>query len=112
MKKINFKLEKNKETVIEEKNINSIINKNKITFAINGIKYTYENNIFTRETKEEIITINFIKETCTIYLKDINQALELKINVIKKEKNNNIESMEYKIETEENIINKISIEYI
>ena len=112
MKKINFKLEKNEEIIIDEKNINSIITKNKTTFIINGIKYSYENNIFTRETEEEIIKINFNKKNSIITLKKENISLELNIEVKNIDKKDNKIILKYKIETEDNIINKITIEFI
>ena len=55
MKSINFKLEKNNETIIDKKNINCIENFNKITFVIDDIKYSYDNNIFNKETDEDIV---------------------------------------------------------
>ena len=82
MKKINFKLKKNKEIIINEKNINCIINNSKLSFILDGIKYTYDNKIFTRETKEEIIELDFNKELCKITLKAYNNSINLKINVI------------------------------
>jgi len=112
MKKIDFKLEKNNDIVIYERNIHSINTKNKTTFIINGIKYTYENNIFKRETDEELIKINFDLEKCTITLKEQKVSLNLNIKVIENKKTDNEILLKYKIETEENIINKITIKYI
>ena len=45
MNKINFKLEKNNEIIINEKNINCIILNNKTSFIIDSIKYLYDNNM-------------------------------------------------------------------
>ena len=112
MNKINFKLEKNGETIIKEENINCINQNNKITFIINDIKYIYDNNIFTRETKEEIIALDLINDNCLIKLKKENIDLNLKIEVIENKKQDNIISIKYKIETEENIVNIITIEYV
>lgn len=112
MKKINFKLIKDNKITINENNINCIMLNNKILFTIDGIKYTYENNIFIKETKEEIIKLDFNKELCTITLKEYNNNLNLKINQINIENNNNLIIIEYKIETEENINNIIRIEYV
>ena len=112
MKKLNFKLIKDNKNIINENNINCIIQNNKILFTIDGIKYTYENNILKKETKEEIIKLDFNKELCTITLKEYNNILNLNINVINIENNNKFIRIEYIIETEENINNIISIEYV
>ena len=112
MKLINFKLEKNNETIIEEKNIKSIESFNKITFVINGIKYSYDNNIFNKETDEDIVSLDLKNNICKITLKPQNMSLNLNINVIENKKIDNIISIKYKIETEENIVNIITIEYI
>ena len=112
MKKINFKLIKDNKIIINEKNINCIILKDKILFTIDGIKYTYENNIFIKETKEEIIKLDFNNELCTITLKEYNNSLNIKIYKKNIENNNKSIKIEYKIETEENINNIISIEYV
>ena len=112
MKKINFKLIKDNKNIINENNINCIIQNKKIIFSINGIKYSYYNNIFIKETKEDIIKIDFNKELCTITLKEYNNSINLNINVINIENNNKFIRIEYIIETEENINNIISIEYV
>lgn len=112
MRLINFKLEKNEEIVIKKNNINCIDQPNKITFVIDGIKYSYDNNNFIKETKEEIILLDFKKNICKITLKSHNISLNLNINVIKNKKIDNIISIKYKIETEQNILNIITIEYI
>lgn len=112
MNKINFKLEKNKEILINENNINCILQNNKLTFIIDGIKYSYDNNIFTKETKEESISLDLINNNCLITLKKENLHLNLNIEVIENKKQDNIISIKYKIETEENILNIITIEYV
>ena len=112
MKIINFKLIIDNKIIKNVNNINCITLNNKILFTIDGIKYTYNNNIFIKETKEEIIKIDFNKELCTITLKEYNNSLNLNINIIKIENNDNLIKIEYKIETEENINNIISIEYV
>ena len=112
MKKINFKLIKDNKNIIIENNINCILQNNKILFSIKGIKYSYNNNIFIKETKEEIIKLDFNKELCTITLKEYKNSLNIKINVLYIENNNKFIRIEYKIETEENINNIISIEYV
>lgn len=112
MKKINFKLLKNNESMIDEKDINSIINDNKVSFIIEGIKYTFYKNIFIKETKEEIIELDFNKELCKITLKEYDNSINLKLNVINIVNNNKITKVEYKIETEDNVINIINIEYV
>lgn len=112
MKLINFKLEKNKEIVIDKTNIKSIEQFNKTTFVIDGIKYSYDNNIFIKETEEDIIKLDLKNNICKITLKPQNMSLNLNINVIENKKIDNIISIKYKIETEENIINIITIEYI
>ena len=112
MKKINFKFKKNEETIINEKNINSIIKNNKISFIIEGVKYTFYNNIFTKETKEEKIELDFNKEICKIILKEYNNSINIKLDVSNIINNNKIKQIEYKKETEENVINIINIEYV
>ena len=86
--------------------------KNKITFVIDGIKYSYDNNIFNKETDDDIVSLDLKNNICKITLKPQNISLNLNINVIKNKKTDNIISIKYKIETEENIINIITIEYI
>ena len=112
MKKINFKLEKNNETIIKEQNINSIESNKKISFIIDGIKYSYDNIKFIRETKEEIIELDLIKEKCLITLKKQNLNLNLNIKCLENKKVDNIIYIKYIIETEENIVNIITIEYV
>ena len=112
MKSINFKLEKNNETIIDKKNINCIENFNKITFVIDDIKYSYDNNIFNKETDEDIVSLDLKNNICKITLKPQNMSLNLNSNVIENKKIDNIISIKYKIETEENIVNIITIEYI
>ena len=112
MKLINFKLEKNNETIIDKKNINCIENFNKITFVIDGIKYSYDNNIFNKETDDDIVSLDLKNNMCKITLKPQNMSLNLNINVIENKKIDNIIFIKYKIETEENIVNIITIEYI
>ena len=111
MKSINFKLEKNNETIIDKKNINCIENFNKITFVIDDIKYSYDNNIFNKETDEDIVSLDLKNNICKITLKPQNMSLNQNINVIENKKIDNIISIKYKIETEENIVNIITIEY-
>ena len=110
MKSINFKLEKNNETIIDKKNIKCIESFNKITFVIDGIKYSYDNNIFIKETEEDIVSLDLKNNICKITLKP--QNISLNINIIENKKIDNIKSIKYKIETEENIVNIITIEYI
>ena len=112
MKKINFKFKKNEETIINEENLNSIIKDNKTSFIIEGIKYTFYNNIFTKETKEEKIELDFNKELCKIILKEYNNSINIKLTVLNIINNNKIKKVEYKIETEDNVINIINIEYV
>ena len=112
MKLINFKLEKNEETIIDKNNIKCIESFNKITFVIDGIKYSYDNNIFIKETEEDIVSLDLKNNICKITLKPQNMSLNLNINVIENKKIDNIISIKYKIETEENIVNIITIEYI
>lgn len=112
MKKINFKLIKDNKNIINENNINCIIQNNKILFTIDNIKYSYNNKVFIKETKEEIIKLDFINELCSITLKEYNKSLNLNITVLNIENNNKFIRIEYKIETEENINNIISIEYV
>ena len=96
MKKINFKLKKDNKIIINENNINCITINNKILFTIDGIKYTYNNNIFIKETREEIINMDFNKELCTITLKEYNNSLNLKMNIINIK--NNDKHFEYDLE--------------
>ena len=112
MKSINFKLKKNNEIIINEKNINCIEINNKLSFIINGIKYIYNDNIFERVTKEEKITFDLKNNNCKILLDKEKLTMNLNINVIENKKIDNIISIKYKIETEDNIVNIITIEYV
>ena len=112
MKKINFKLIKNTEIIINEKDINSIYSNNKLSFVIDRIKYSYQNNIFTKETKEEKIELDFNKEECKIILKEYNNFIKINLSVINISNNDKITKVEYKVETEEDVVNIINIEYV
>jgi len=112
MKKINFKLIKNEEIIIEKKELNSIQINKKTSFVIEGIKYSYSNNVFTKETKEDLIELDFNKEICKITLKEYNNSINIKLDVINIINNDKITKVEYKIETEEDIVNIINIEYV
>ena len=112
MEKLNFKLIKDNKTIINENNITCISQNNKILFTISGIKYSYFTNIFIKETKEEIIKLDFNKKLCTITLKEYNNSLNLNLLNVFIENNNKYIKIEYKIETEDNINNIIRIEYV
>lgn len=111
MKKINFELLKNNESYIQEKNIKCIDN-DKLIFMINKDKYIYYCNILERNTENERILFDFKNQTCKLYIKGYNDYFPIKINVIEYKKNDNIITIKYKIETEENIVNTIKIEYV
>lgn len=111
MKKINFTLTKNDINEISEKNI-KCIESDKLLFIINKDKYIYHNNILEKHTSEGKIIFDFKKEECKLYINGYNDYFLIKINVIEYKKNDSIISIKYKIETEENIINKITIEYV
>ena len=74
--------------------------------------YQYDNIKFIRETKEEIIELDLIKEKCFITLKEQNLNLNLNIKCLENKKVDNIIYIKYIIETEENIVNIITIEYV
>ena len=67
----------------------SIENFNKITFVIDGIKYSYDNNIFIKETEEDIVSLDLKNNICKITLKPQNMSLNLNINVIENKKIDN-----------------------
>ena len=111
MELIGFKLEKNKKTIIHEKNINCINNSQGLVFRLNNEKYIFNNNKLIKQTKNEIITLDFNNNKCIIDLLDTKHNITVNIlkSTVKKDKNNI--KIEYIIETEEDSINIISIEY-
>lgn len=112
MQTINFTLTKNNNEIISKQNIKAINNKSKITFVINKEKYEYNNRILIKENNTEKITLDFNKNMCTILLKEGDYILNCKIDSIIDEKNKNIVIINYKIETEEDVLNTIKLEYI
>ena len=112
MKTINFTLLKNKNILIQENNIKCLENSDKIIFKINDIKYTYDKYKLTKETQDEIIYLDFNNKKASIYLKKHGNNLILELTDVRINKTKEIEEIEYKIETENNIINIIKIEYI
>ena len=106
--------------LILKKNDKEIINRvtqyqtklDEIMFFINDEKYVYKNNIFSKETEEELITFDFQEKNCKIFLKNYNYELNLNlfvkyINMTEK----NIE-INYHIESEDEIENIVKIEYL
>jgi len=110
MKRINFELLKNNKPFIKEKNI-KCINNDKLIFIINGDKYIYYNNILEKINEDKII-LDFNKEECKIYIKGYKDSLNIKIKVLENLKIDNNITIKYEIETEENVVNEIKIEYI
>jgi len=111
MRKINFELLKNDEIIINKFNIKYIDN-NKLTFFINKDKYIYYNNILEKSNGKDLIVLDFNNNICKVYIKEHEDYLPIKINVIETKKEDNIISIKYEIESEENILNIIRIEYI
>ena len=111
MKKINFELLKNSKLIISEKNI-SCIDNDKLIFMIENDKYTIFNDTLIRKTNEEEIVLDFKNNNCKVYINGYNGYIEIKLDVIEYKKLDNIITIKYKIETEENVINTIKIEYI
>lgn len=111
MKKMNLKLYKNNNLILDYKNIPCIKNNN-TSFILNKDKYTISNQAFTKITESEKIILDFKTEKCIIELLENNNKLSLDIKLIEyKDSSTNIDII-YKIETEENILNRIFIEYI
>lgn len=111
MKLINFKLIKNNETYINERNIKCIYN-NKLIFMVDNDKYSYYNDIFERKTEKELIIFDLKNQECKLYIEGYNNYFPIKIEVIEYIKNEEKINIKYKIETEENIVNIITIEYV
>lgn len=111
MKKINLKLYKNDDLILDYKNI-PCIKSNNTSFILNKDKYIISNLAFTKITESEKIILDFKTEKCIIELLENNNKLNLDIKLIEyKDSSTNIDIL-YKIETEENILNRIFIEYI
>ena len=108
--KIDFTFIKDNEYIINRKNIKCINNTNLI-FMIDKTKYKLYDNIFEKETNEDLITFDFKNKNCKILLKKENYYINLNINVIKYEKSDNILNIKYSIESEEDIINTIYIRF-
>lgn len=111
MKKIDFKLIKNNKTIINKKNINCINTNNKLIFNIDKDKYIIENSYFIKDNKDYNIKLDLKKLLCIILLKSNNSILNTNIELEKYINNDNLIEIIYKIETEENTINHIKIEY-
>lgn len=110
MKNINFKLIKNNKSYIDKKNIKCIDN-DKLIFVIDKDKYSYYNDIFERKTENELIIFDLKEKVCKVYINGYNDYFPVNINVIEHTKNDKLIYIKYKIETEENVINEIKIEY-
>ena len=110
MKNINFKLIKNNKSYIDKKNIKCIEN-DKLIFIIDKDKYSYYNDIFERKTENELIIFDLKENVCKVYINGYNDYFPVNINVIEHTKNDKLIYIKYKIETEENVINEIKIEY-
>lgn len=112
MNKLNFILKKDNNIIINENDIKCINQNNKLIFKLNGIKYIFNNNILTKETDNELIELDFNKEQCNIFLKEYNNNLLVNMSLLNIENKENFIEIKYKIETEENCINIIRMEYI
>ncbi len=112
MQLINFSLKKNNKFIINENNIKCINQENKIIFKINNDKYIYNNKMLTKETTNEIIKLDFNNNLCNIFLKEYNNNLVIKLELINIEKTNKFIEIKYKVETEIEDINIIRLEYI
>lgn len=108
--KIDFTFIKDNEYIIDRKNIKCIKNKNLI-FIIDHTKYRLYDNILEKETNDDLITLDFKKGTCKILLKKENYYLNLNLTVIKYEKSDNILNIKYSIESDEDKINTIIINF-
>ena len=108
---INFSLKKNNNYIINKSDLKCVHKNNKTTFMIDKTKYIYGNNLFIKETNEEEIILDFDNKKCIINLKPDNQSLILNLNNVKIKNNKNLVNIEYNIETEDNTLNIISLEY-
>ena len=108
---IKFNLKKNNKNIINEDNIKCIYQNNKLIFKIDNIKYKFYNNILIKESPDEIITLDFNERKCKIHLLEINKDLFVNITYVNIKKYKNIIKIEYKIETDNNSLNIITLEY-
>ena len=108
--KIDFTFMKDNEYIINRKDI-KCINNNKLIFIIDKTKYKLKEYILEKETDEDLITLDFERQNCKILLKKENFCLNLNLNVIKYEKKDNILNIKYSIESEDDVINTIIINY-
>lgn len=112
MKQINFTLLKNKTLKINKKNINVITDNQKLIFKIDNYKYKFSNNILNKYNEYESITLDFNNKKCLIKLLKEQYNLELNLEVLEVKNTDKYTIIKYKIETEQNIVNTIKIEYI
>ena len=108
---INFSLKKNNKTIINKKNIKSISTNDKFIFKIDDTKYSYKDKVLTKTTDEEEIVLDFNKKECLIYLIKHKHKLFINITNVKIKTTKNNIKIEYIIETEDNTLNIINIEY-
>ena len=111
MEVLDFSLKKNNKYVIKKENIKCIKYEKGIIFILDKDKYSFYNNVLTKETNEEIITLDFNEKKCKVYLKKEKHYLTINIThvIIKNTKNRT--KIEYIIETEKESLNIISLEY-
>ena len=108
--KLDFTFIKDNEYIINRQNIKCINNKSTI-FIIDKTKYKLYDDILEKETSDDLIQLDFKNKNCKIVLKKENFVLNLNITVIKYEKRDTILNIQYKIESEEDKINTININF-
>ena len=111
MEKIRFIFKKNNNILIDEV-VNTIKKDNEFTFTINKEKYIFSDYKLVKENSDNIVILDFKNNISNIILKDINNSLNAKLNIVKVNKNKKNIEIKYNIETEEDSINIIKIEYI
>ena len=92
---------------ILELSLEGIVSDNQ--FICDGVVYDIKNMTLIRKQDGYKLTLDFINNKGIIELIEYNQSLPLKIEIMKKEINNEKHKVEYKIETEEDILNEFEV---
>ena len=104
IKKYDINLYKNKKIDKSYKNIKGIYNNNNIRLIIDNIKTIIKKNELIRENDEFKFTIDFAEKTSNYSLKEHHLEYDIEVIEAKIERNNKEIIINYKIETNEELI--------
>lgn len=108
-KSINIILYEKNKIIKKYNNIRAIIQDNKIIFYTDNIKNILSDEYYTRENNEYLFYLDIKNKESKLTLKEHNNTFNIEVTKTKYKKNDNIISLEYKIESNEEEL-KIVIE--